>query len=110
MSSSQQHTLPKWDYTYSISEAVILNNDQHRHQKIISTNNRINLKIKQQHTTFVNWCFCLREVLFQKVHLFVFYKFVLHGKQSLAKQTRGMRSIYNFLEVAPVHAEFQHVC
>ena len=49
------------------TKAIILNNDQHQHQKIISTNNSINSKIKQQHTTLVNWCFCLREVLFQCV-------------------------------------------
>ena len=47
--SLQQHTLPNRDYVLSISEVVILNNDQHQHQKIMSTNNRINWKIKQQH-------------------------------------------------------------
>ena len=41
--SPQRHTLPKRDYTHSISEVIIiLNNDQHQHQKTISTNNRIN--------------------------------------------------------------------
>ena len=34
-------------YTNSISEAIILNNDQHQHQKIMSRNSRIVLKIKQ---------------------------------------------------------------
>ena len=60
-----RHTLPKQGYTYSISEAVIINNDQHQHQKTILTNNMINLKIKQQHTAVVNWCYCHNEVLFQ---------------------------------------------
>ena len=40
--SSQRHTLPNRDYIYSISEVIILNNDQHQQQKITSTNNRIN--------------------------------------------------------------------
>ena len=82
---SSSHTLPNWDQIYSISEVIILNNDQHQHQKTISTYNRISSKIKQQHTTFVDWCYGLREVLFDKVWLFVVYKVVLHGKQFLAK-------------------------
>ena len=40
--SSQWHTLPNREYIHSNSEGIILNNDQHQHQKIISTNNRIN--------------------------------------------------------------------
>ena len=40
--SSQRHTLPNQEYIHSNSEVIILNNDQHQHQKIISTNNRIN--------------------------------------------------------------------
>ena len=44
--------------------------------------------IKQQHATVVGWCNCLREVLFLKVCLFVVYKFVLHGKQLIAKLPR----------------------
>ena len=40
--SSQRHTLPIWDDMHSTSEVIILNNDQHQHQKIISTNNGIN--------------------------------------------------------------------
>ena len=58
--SSQRHTLPIWDCMHSISEVIILNNDQHQHQKIISTNNKINCRIKRQHTTVANWCYCLR--------------------------------------------------
>ena len=54
-------------YMHSISEVIILNNDQHQHKKTATTNNRINSKIKQQHTTFVDWCYCLREVLIQKM-------------------------------------------
>ena len=88
--SSQRHTLPNQDYIHTISEAIILNSDQHQHQKNISINNWINWKIKQQHTTFVNCCYCLREAMFQLMCLFVVYKFVLHGKQFLAKQTRGI--------------------
>ena len=65
--SSQQHTLPKRDNMHSISEVLIPNNDQHQLNKTATTNNRINSKIKQQHTTFVNWCYCLRKVLFQKM-------------------------------------------
>ena len=53
---------------HSISEVIILNNDQHQHKKkTATTNNRINSKIKQQHTAFVDWCYCLRQVLFQKM-------------------------------------------
>ena len=88
--SSQRHTLQNRYYMYSISEVLILNNDLQQHQKIILTNNRTNQKIKQQHTTFVNWCYCLREALSQLVRLFVVYKFVLHRKQFLVKQTRGI--------------------
>ena len=41
-------------------------------------------------SSIADWCYCGREVLFQKVSLFVVYKFVLHGKQFLAKQIRGI--------------------
>ena len=74
------HTLPNLDQIYAISEVIILNNDQHQHQKIIATNNRINSKIKRHHTTFVNWCYCLTEVSHQKLCLFVACKSVLLGK------------------------------
>ena len=40
--SSQRHTLPNREYVHSNSEVIILNIDQHQHQRIISTNNRIN--------------------------------------------------------------------
>ena len=86
--SSQWHALPNREYMHFNSELIILNNDQHQHQKIISTNNRIKSKIKQQHTTSVNWCYCLIEVLFQKVYLFVVHKFA--GMEKLAKQARGI--------------------
>ena len=46
------HTLPYLDQIHSISEVIILNNDQHQHQKTISTNNRINSKINQHLTPF----------------------------------------------------------
>ena len=59
-------------------------------KKTISTNSRINSKNKQHDTTFVDWYYCLREVLFEKVCLFVVYKFVLHEKLFLAKQIRGI--------------------
>ena len=58
--SSQRHTLPICGYMHPISEVIILNNDQHQHQKIISTSNRINWRIRRQHTTVVNWFYCLR--------------------------------------------------
>ena len=78
------HALPNQDWIYSISEVTILNDDQHQHQKTVSTNNRINSKIKQQHVyNFGLSVLCLREVLFQYVCLFVVYMFVLHGKQFL---------------------------
>ena len=38
----------------SISEVIILNNDQHKHQKTVSSNNRINSKIEQQHKFDMN--------------------------------------------------------
>ena len=65
--SSQRHTLPKSDDMHPISEVIILNNDQHQHKKTATTNNRIKSKIKQQHTTFIDWCYCFRDVLFQKM-------------------------------------------
>ena len=37
------------------------------------------------------WCYCGREVLFEKVCLTVVHKFVFHGIQFLAKQKRGIR-------------------
>ena len=55
----------------------ILNNDQHQHQKTKSTHNRINSKIKQQHTTF------RQQRSFDSESVFVVYKFVSHGKQFL---------------------------
>ena len=81
-----RHTLPDLDQLYAILEVIIINNDQHK--KTISTNNRNNSKINQHHTNFVDWCYCGREVLFEKVCLFVAHKFVLHGEQFLAKQRR----------------------
>ena len=60
LSSSQRHTLPIWDCMRLTSEVIILNNDQHQHQKIISTNNRINWRIRRQHTTVVNRFYGLR--------------------------------------------------
>ena len=83
-----RHTLPNLDQMYIISEVIILNNDQNNIKKTTSTNKRINSKINQHLTPFVDWCYCLREVLFYKVCLFVVYKFVLHGKNFLAKQIR----------------------
>ena len=53
-------------------------------------NNSINLEINQQPTSFVAWCYCGSEVLFEKVCFLVVYKFVLHGKQYLAKQIKGI--------------------
>ena len=75
---------------HSISEVIILNNNQHQHQKTLSTNNRISSKINQHLTPFADWCYCGREVLFEKVHLFVVEKLVLHGKQFHAKKIRGI--------------------
>ena len=37
--------------------------------KTISTNNTVNWKIEQQHEAVVHWCYCFREVLFQKACL-----------------------------------------
>ena len=68
---------------------IILNNVQYQYQKKYQQV-WINSKIKQQHTIYVGWCYCQREVFFQKVCLFVVFKFVLHGKQFLVKQTRGI--------------------
>ena len=87
-----RNTLTNLYQIYALSEVIILHNDQHQHQhqKTISANSRINSNIYQQLTPFVNWCYSGREVLFEKVCLFVAYKFVLHGKQFLAKQIRGM--------------------
>ena len=39
---------------------------------------------------FVNWCYCGREVLFEKVCLLVIQNFVLYGKQFHAEQKRGI--------------------
>ena len=84
------HALPNWNQIYSITGVIILNYDQHQQQKTISTNNRINSKINQHLTPFVDWCYCGREVLFQKVRLFVVYKLSFDGKQFLTRQIRGI--------------------
>ena len=47
-----RHTLPNLDQIYVISKVLILNNDQH--QNTISTNNKMNSKINQQHTPFLH--------------------------------------------------------
>ena len=52
----------------------------------ISANNRIISKINQQHTPFVDWCYGGREVLFEKVSLYVVHNLVLHGKQFLVEK------------------------
>ena len=49
-----------------------LDNEQHQHQKTLSTNNMINSKINQHLTTFVDGCL----------------QVCLHGKLFLAKQIR----------------------
>ena len=54
-----------------------------RHSLFIHSNSRV-------YTPAVVWCYCGREVLFKKMCLFVVYKFVLHGKQFLAIQIRGI--------------------
>ena len=57
----------------------------------------INTNIKKQYQRIrgliqriinIDWCYCGREVLFEKVYLFVVQKLVLHGKRFLAKQKR----------------------
>ena len=62
-----RHALPHWDYIHSISEVIILDNDQHQHQKTISANIRFNSKINQNLIPFVGWCCFGREFLFEKV-------------------------------------------
>ena len=49
-----------------ISEIIILNSDQHQHKKTISTNSTINSEIKQQHTTFVDMCYCVEKFCFRQ--------------------------------------------
>ena len=60
-----RHALSNRDQIYSISKVIILNNDQHQHQKTIPTNSNINSKINWYLTPFVDYC--SREVLFEKV-------------------------------------------
>ena len=72
----------------TISQVLIIHNDQRRHQSTISTNNRNNSKINQHLTPFVNWCYWYREVLLEKVCLFVVNKLVLHGKQFLTNRVK----------------------
>ena len=48
----------------AISKVLTLNNDQKQHVHTISTNNRLNLKINQDYTPFVNVYYIGREVLF----------------------------------------------
>ena len=47
----------------------------------------INSKIKEQHKTFVDRCYCHREVLFQKMFV---YSLPCMNNNSLAKQARGI--------------------
>ena len=75
-----RHTLPNLDHIFAISEVIFLNSNQHLIQKTISTNYKINAKINHHLTPFVDWCYCDREVLFEKVCLFVC---------SFAKHIRG---------------------
>ena len=75
---------------HPISEVIILNNDQHQHKKTATTNNRINSKIKQQHKTLVDWCYCDIDILSEKMCLFVVHKFVLHGKTISCQAEKGI--------------------
>ena len=74
---------------HSISEKIILNNDQHQHKRTATTNNRINSKIKQQHTTFVAWCYYLRSFVSENGCL-LFTSLPFKDNNSLARQTRGI--------------------
>ena len=71
------HPWPNWDQIYVISEVITVNDNQHQHQKTISTNNRINSTINQ-HPLSIGATVHGREVLLEKVYLFVVYKFGLH--------------------------------
>ena len=82
--------LANLDQIFAISKLIILNYDDHQHQKTSSAIYRINSKVNQHLTLFVDWCCCAGEVLFEKVCLSVVYKFVLHSKQFLAKHFRGI--------------------
>ena len=82
--------LANLDKIFAILEVIILNNDAHERHKTLSTSNSINSKTNQHLTPFVDWS-CGRGVLFEKVCLFVVYKFVLHGKQFIAKQIWGIK-------------------
>ena len=46
--------LAEWDYIYSVSEVIILNNDKHQDKKTMSTKNRINSKINKYLTPFAD--------------------------------------------------------
>ena len=52
--------LPNQEWIYSFLDILILNKDQHQHQKTISTYSRISSEIKQPHTTFLDRCYCIR--------------------------------------------------
>ena len=58
--------------------------------RMISTKSKINSKINQHLTPFVDFCDCGREVLFWESVFVCCHKFVLHGRQYLAKQIRGI--------------------
>ena len=58
-------------------------------KQCVETTGLIQRLVNITHLSF-DWCHCGREVLFEKVCLFVVHKLVLHGKQFLAKQIRGI--------------------
>ena len=92
----RHHTLRNQDQICAISEVIVLSNDQQQHQKTILTNNSINSKINQQHTPFVDWCYCGREVLFEKVCLFGLFVCFLQVSlelKTISCQTENMNSM-----------------
>ena len=75
------------DQIDTISEVLILNNVRHQHQQTTGVIQRF---YNQHHTSFVDLCYCVTDVLFEIVCLFVGLKLVFYGANSLAKQQREM--------------------
>ena len=96
------HALLHRHYIHSISEVIILNNDPHQHKKTATTNNRINSKIKQQHTPLLIGVIDSEKLCFRKC-LFVVRKFVFHGQQFSCQTGKGNSQKYvKFSQGVPV--------
>ena len=87
--SSQWHTLPKRDYMHSISEVIILNNDQHQHKKLQQQTTGLIQRLSNNIQLMLIGVIVSEKFCFRKCLLTV-YKFALQGQQFSCQTGKGI--------------------